>query len=93
MPTDYYPEPGPSASEPEPNADVGMSSALLPKSISGRELKPGDTITLKVVKTYEDEIEVECQKSKGEPEKQQETPGAPMTADQEIDEMASEPEE
>lgn len=35
-------------------------TALLPKSICpGMELKPGETITLKVVKTYEDEIEVE----------------------------------
>lgn len=38
-------------------------TALLPKSIcAGMDIKPGQTITLKVVKTYDDEIEVEYEK-------------------------------
>jgi hypothetical protein len=35
-------------------------TALLPKSIcAGMDVQPGQTLTLKVVKTYDDEIEVE----------------------------------
>lgn len=36
----------------------GGSSALLPKSLVG-DVQPGQTITLKVVHIYEDEVEVE----------------------------------
>lgn len=39
-------------------------TALLPKSICpGMDLKPGQEITLKVVKTYEDEVEVSYEKA------------------------------
>jgi hypothetical protein len=36
-------------------------SALLPKSLfAGKEVQPGEEITLKVVRLYDDEVEVEC---------------------------------
>jgi hypothetical protein len=92
MPDAYYPDIGAGQGRAAPDKDVGASSALLPKSlVGGKELKPGETITLKVVKTYEDEIEVEYQKEKETEEP--ETPGAPMTADEEIDQLAQEREE
>ena len=97
MPDNYYPDVGESEPAAPETARSGSETALLPKNIvPGEGLEPGDTITLKVVKSYEDEIEVEFVKEteeNNEETEQQETPGAPMTAEEEIDEMASEPED
>ena len=58
--------PGPAASQPPPpeppkdkptGDEENVSSALLPISLIG-EAEPGDTITLRVVNIYEDEVEV-----------------------------------
>lgn len=73
-------------------------AALLPKSLFGsRELKPGDTVTIKISRVMEDEVEVEP----GEPEEpeaeMEETetdetmPPESMTADAELDSMATQP--
>jgi hypothetical protein len=69
MPTDEAApsEPG-NTSESDADKDQGENeeagpegvTALLPKSICpGMDLQPGQNITLKVLKSYEDEIEVE----------------------------------
>lgn len=50
------------ADNPTPDEEAGPEgvTALLPKSICpGMDIKPGQTITLKVLKAYDDEIEVE----------------------------------
>lgn len=40
--------------------DSGAETALLPKSmVAGMEVKAGDEIRLKIVKLYDDEVEVE----------------------------------
>lgn len=60
------------------------TSALIPKSIlGGMELEPGQEITLKVVKVYGDEVEVQPVVS-GEPTETK----APVSADQEIDDIS-----
>lgn len=52
----------PDASNEDEAGPEGVT-ALLPKSICpGMDVQPGQTITLKVVKTYDDEIEVEYEK-------------------------------
>lgn len=40
--------------------DEGRETALLPKSFFRDEMKVGDTETIKVVRAYEDDYEVEC---------------------------------
>lgn len=55
-----------SATEGEDSSE----SALIPKSlVAGKDVKPGDTILLKVVHEYEDELEVQYahEGSEGEP--------------------------
>lgn len=42
----------------EEDKDESNQSALLPRSMLGKDLKPGDTITLKVDQIFEDEIMV-----------------------------------
>lgn len=43
----------------EEEEDEGEETALLPMSLfPGMDLKPGDTKTIKVVRVYEDEVEV-----------------------------------
>lgn len=72
----YYSEEEESGEE----SPSSSNSALLPKSLLGGKAV-GDTITLKVVKIYDDEVEVAPQES-------EEKPKAPMTAEEEIDQMA-----
>lgn len=91
MANDYFPMAGPSepAAGPtrEPEAPAAQEeeqgpTALVPKSVlAGREVKPGDEVTLKVIRIHDDEIEV------GSPGGE-ETPAPPPTAEQEIDQMA-----
>jgi hypothetical protein len=38
----------------------GYSTALVPKAFFKQEMKPGDTETIKVLKVYEGDYEVEC---------------------------------
>lgn len=64
--------------------DLG-ETALVPKSIlAGKDLKPGDTVTFKVVHLYDDEIELRPASD------EKETKSEGMSADEEID-MASMP--
>jgi hypothetical protein len=61
-------------------------SALLPKSaLAGMSLKEGETITLKVVKDYGDEIEVSPVSGPSKPKKSMMT-----SSDDELDMMAKE---
>lgn len=93
---DNYPDPYPDVgskpadaeSPPEQDEDVG-ETALLPKSIlGGKDFKPGDEIVLKVEHIYDDEVEVSYASEPKEPETNTE-PEMPMSADEEIDGMAS----
>jgi len=59
-----------------------METALLPKSLlAGGEVQSGDEITLKVVRVYGDEVEVEFYEKESEDEGE-------MSASDEIDMMA-----
>jgi hypothetical protein len=96
MPDNYYPEMGGDGTDTA-TADTSTETdsaakddtqegesktALLPKSIMGMDIKAGDTITLKVVHLYEDEIEVEpVSEDKGSME-------TPPNANAEIDMMS-----
>ena len=108
---DFYPKFEPEGAPPEDQGkgtEAEGETALLPKSLcAGKELKPGDTLTFKVVHMYDDEIEVSPVSSPSpetedenetETEDETEDEGAPegemppeeiMSADQEIDKMAS----
>lgn len=84
MADSYYPEPDSGADESASEGSVGQgydgTSALVPLSLIG-DAKPGDTITLKVVRLLEDEAELA---PSSEETKEEESP----SADQEIDMMA-----
>lgn len=97
MPSDYYSDnPGESetttssspASPPErKDADEG-ETALLPKSIlAGKDFKPGEEVVLKIVRMYEDEIEVEYAHDKGEESENEDM----AKANSEMDMMADNP--
>lgn len=84
MAIDYYQSEPPAATSAEPSDKTNTgNSALLPKSIVG-EAKPGDTITLKVLHVYEDEVEVgkyESESNNGQEE---------MSPEAQLDELAQE---
>lgn len=62
--------------------EAANPTALLPKTALGTNPKPGDTITVKVLKVFDDEVSVELSsKSKDKEETK--------SADMELDEMAS----
>lgn len=69
--------------EPRTKPAVKSETALLPKSLLGPEAKPGDSVTLKVVHVYEDEVEVAYQKE------QASGPPAPSGFAEEIDQLAN----
>lgn len=75
-------EEGQPMTPPEAEASAGEAmTALIPKSVlGGMEFEPGQELTVKVVKVYGDEIEVQ-------PVTSTETETEPMSADQEIDDM------
>ena len=68
MPDSYYPEAEDAASNSTPtSADTSSEdtetaeeqTALLPKTIlAGKQFDPGDEVVLKIVKVYENEVEV-----------------------------------
>jgi hypothetical protein len=94
MPEDLYSDnPGGDAAPdtaPDKNkaGDEG-ETALLPKSIlAGKEFKLGEEVVLKIVKIYEDEVEVAY--AKGEDSKESEHPEMDE-ANSEMDKMASNP--
>lgn len=85
MPNDYYPEPDDQSAATETEDVEGMESkdgetesegktALLPKSMFG-DVKPGDTVTVKVTHIYEDEVEVEKTGEAEESEEEDELKG------------------
>lgn len=60
MPTNYYPEAEDDEINPGANEDAEGATALLPKSIlGGKKFQVGDELVLKVVRLYDDEVEVE----------------------------------
>jgi len=59
--------------------EAANPTALIPTSALGKNAKIGDTVTLKIVKLYDDEAEVEITTGKTKTE--------PMSADMEIDAM------
>lgn len=67
-------------------------NALLPRALFSDEVKPGDTITLKVSAVYGDEVEVSATATPGEEpemeEEEQEEQPPMMTADEEIEAAA-----
>lgn len=77
----YYESETETETEGDEESSSSIQSALLPKSLLGGKTA-GDTITLKVVKVWDDEIEV-APVGDG-------PPAAPkrMSAEEEIDEMA-----
>jgi hypothetical protein len=84
------PAPAPPPPPPAPEAESAQN-ALLPRGLFGDDVKPGDTITLKVSAIYGDEVEVAATATPAEPTEETEEPEAPPgpTADEEI-EAASE---
>lgn len=84
-------EPGPAENDSEES--VG-NSALLPKKFFSGSVEPGQTVTLKVVHVYDDEVEVSTS-SEAPPEgdtgdtEEESTEPEDMSADEEIDSMAS----
>ena len=64
--------------------------ALLPRSLFAEEVKPGDTITLKVSAVFGDEVEVSATASPGESEEMEEEESPRMSADEEIERAAME---
>lgn len=93
MPDNYYPEneeagTGAAAAPPAPKSDQESESAkgqtaLLPKSIlAGKEFNPGDEVVLKIVRLYENEVEVEYATGEEEehPNQPMSEPSADMTA-------------
>jgi len=60
-------------------------TALLPLSALGKNVKAGDTVTLKVVKLYDDEAEVELSS-----ETETESPAEDASAGEELDSMDTE---
>jgi len=72
--------------------DEMSQSALLPRSIFGDEVKPGDTITMKVSAVFGDEVEVSASATSEEPEEMEEEEQMPpsMSADEEIEQAATE---
>lgn len=83
-------EPGPAENDSEES--VG-NSALLPKKFFSGSVEPGQTVTLKVVHVYDDEVEVSTSSEppEGDTEDTEEESEEPedMSADEEIDSMAS----
>jgi len=64
-------------------------NALLPRNLFSDDVKPGDTITLKVSAIYGDEVEVAASaSSEEEPEEMEEEEPPRMTADEEIEAAA-----
>jgi hypothetical protein len=66
-------------------------NALLPRDLFGTQVKPGDTITLKVSAVFGDEVEVSATAESGEePEMEMEEEAMPRrpTADEEIEAAA-----
>lgn len=90
MPDEYFPggddgqgstlegPTGPGEAKPETEDEAG-ESALLPKSLFG-DVKPGQTITVKVKHIYEEEIEVEPAGSGEEDTEAESDSGNPMDA-------------
>jgi hypothetical protein len=72
---------------PAPDTEQGQN-ALLPRSLFSDDVKPGDTITLKVSAIHGDEVEVTAT-AESETEPPESTAEPPeMTADEEIEAAA-----
>ena len=76
---------GPGPKGPSPETESGQN-ALLPRNLFGDDVKPGDTITLKVSAIYGDEVEVlaTSESGEGQAEPTEERPRT-MTADEEFE--------
>lgn len=98
MPQDYYSDnpgdsekanPGPDTPKPAERKDADEGeTALLPKSIlAGKEFKVGEEVVLKIVRMYEDEVEVEYAKGEGGESENEDM----AKAHSDMDEMADNP--
>ena len=65
--------PGPPKSKPESDEEAG-ESALIPKSMLGGDVQPGQTITVKVKRVYDEEVEVEPVGQGGDEEADESSP-------------------
>ena len=91
----FYEKPEPGAeSESGPSKEVPESideeeesnpTALLPVSSLGGNVKVGDSVTVRVVKVYDDEAEVEITSGNSKPVKA--GPATDMSANEELDAM------
>lgn len=84
---DNMPEPGPSEDVPESidEEEADNPTALLPVSSLGGNVKVGDSVTVRVVKVYDDEAEVEITSGNTKPAKP--GPTSEMSANEELDSM------
>lgn len=60
--------------------EAANPTALLPTSALGKGVKVGDSISIKVVKIYDDEAEVEISPSKPQPETEEMSVGNELAA-------------
>lgn len=82
---------GPPAAPGPPPTPEQVQNALLPRSLFGDDVKPGDTITLKVSAIFGDEVEVAATASSENGSEEMEDEESPMmTADEEIERAAEE---
>lgn len=75
--------------EDKDHDEEGETTALLPKSIlAGKKFEPGDEVILKVVRLFEDEVEVEYSHGEDEDEKPSKPKRTMDEADESLDRMA-----
>lgn len=75
------------AEKPEEESGAEPETALVPKSVLGADVAVGQSLTMKVVHVYEDEVEVELTKAGEAKEENTET----ASPDQQLEAMAGQP--
>lgn len=73
--------------------EAANPTSLIPLSALGKDVKEGDTVTVRVVKLYDDEAEVEVTSGENNHEEEEEMPmnrGGMMEANRELDSMDQE---
>lgn len=79
---DYYSDAAPSATADQANSQgSAQSTALIAKSVFRKELAPGATVSMRVVRVHENEYEVECSRQVGELQPPKRGPLTPMLED------------
>jgi hypothetical protein len=86
MPEDasYYDDSPPGGAAADAQGDDGAKTAILPKSLFGRELKPGDKCDVEICAVHENDYEVKgCLghgEKEGEPEEAPKPAASPMSS-------------